>query len=250
MPNKDTIRDGTDAIIKAGAMLLAKEITQWQYDLIRGLLNSTNSMKKIQEGWNEIIRMGDNEMTDEKWKQFQDSRWSAEAFNDPVIQRIEADRKRYEENYSKAMNDHEESKVDTDDFFTTTAATIGHRPDTFEMGMIKATEREETKRKNKKAKVWEHTPRWQGQLKSAMGTAKKVDTAMKKLNPKPSGEDARLQKAMDEQNKRITEQYEKDYGNWGKDYRKNKPPADPNPEDDPNGGNSISTYSLFNLLQR
>lgn len=185
----EDIQSTSQMLAAAGALFAAHKINQVTYIRLQNLIKNAEkykgtNMKFLYTQWNTIIDKGKQEMKDSQWDEFRDRRWSTTNNDDPIIQRQERERMQYEENLKRAweksheetpsvQDEIEESKVDTDDYFETTAKTI---------------KRPKKRKDDDDEEVHYVKPRWAGKLKTAMGIAKKIDSTLKKNFPEPAND--------------------------------------------------------------
>ena len=137
--------------------------------------------------------------------------------------------------------------------------------------MNEATANAEEQHRNRHKKPMRVYPKWLSTLKSAAGTAKTIDKALKKVLPEPNIEGvpkgwdnppmpnptANVPSGWDPTDLTIGPKYH-DFGQWIKDNLQKKPdkkekpkddkPKDPNPPKDPPGPGPIGTGSKYSLF--
>ena len=220
-------------------------------------------------------------MTDEKWEQFKDSRWTTTAQNDPVIQHHEKQKQKYEHYWDqqfdefnkrqKRQREQEESKVEADDYFETTYVQNQHKKsnpkkspkryipendDAFEQAMDEATRKAEKEHRNRHKKPIK-IPGWIPRLKKATKVATMIDKTLKTVLPEPNIEGvprgwdnppmpnptANVPSEWDPTDFNIGPKYH-DFGQWIKDNLQKKPDKkDPNPPKDPPGPGPTNNQS-------
>lgn len=262
------IDKNTDLRHEAHQLYVAGVIGFHAHRQLLELIDQNLPFNKLQEKWNQIIAFGDEQMTDDKWEAFKDSRWTQDPHKDPVIQYHEKQRKQsefyWDEQFKEFNNRHkkqkqddiEESKVDTDDFFDTTLQQIekendpqGYIPegdDAFEQALNKATALEEL-RHHARFKKPMKPPKWMAKLKGVTSTAAKIDKNLRNKLPEPKIEGVtpnwdnppmpKVPKGFEPTDFKPATKYNNigDYllDKFGKKDKKD-PPKDPNPKKDPN----------------